>query len=74
MLNSSVISLCNDGRYQAGEHPKETRSPKGQNPVLVVNSLKVKTQKPTGPKKNRDKKAGSLTDQGHCPVLFRQLG
>ena len=57
-----------------GNTQGETRSPKGQNLVLVVHSLKVKTQKPTGPKKNRDKKVGILTDQGHCPVLFRQLG
>ena len=28
MLNSSVTSLCNDGRFQAGEHPK--RDPKSE--------------------------------------------
>ena len=47
MLNSRVISLCKDGRYQAGEHPRRdpkseraepgtgSKFPEGKNPEAV---------------------------------------
>ena len=74
MLNSSIKSLCNDGRYQAGEHPR--RDPKSEKAKPGTGSTfpEGKTQKPTGPKKNRDKKEGILTDYGHCPVCFDSWG
>ena len=74
MLNSSIISICNDGRYQAGEHPRRDPKSERANLVLVVHSLKEKNPDPTGPKKNRNKKEGILTDYGHCPVCYDSWG